>query len=166
MPRLERRSRVPKREHGCDRAGFVLLDLVLALAMFTVGGLAVLSQMDFGVRRVIEAEHRLAAAGVARSALALFESGAMGDRELNGPAGAWLDPAEDEGGDDTAQWVCEFDIEPSNWPELVLATVRVRRVPAGLEADGQPVLVELRQLTFLRGPGEGDAGVGGSGVVR
>ncbi|MCW5756400.1 MAG: hypothetical protein KIT54_04100 [Phycisphaeraceae bacterium] len=152
MARSERRSRKPNLTHGGGGRGFILLDLVLALALFTVGGLAVLAQLDFGLRRVIQAEHRVAAAGVARTALALFESGAMSDRELEGPASAWLDPPEDEGTGDTAQWHCEFDIEPSPWPDLVLASVRVRRVPAGQDAEGQPVLVELRQFAFLRGP--------------
>lgn len=158
MPRSERRSRKPISRHGGNAKGFVLLDLVLALALFTAGGLAVLAQLDFGFRRVIEAEHRLSAAGVARTALALFERGAMGDRELNGSASDWLNPPDDDADGDGARWFCEFDIAPSDWPELVLATVRVRRVPAGQEAGDQPVLVELRQLARLDGPGASAGG--------
>lgn len=149
----QRRSREPTQRHGrrACQTGVVLLDLVVALALFVVGGLAVLAQLDSGARRVIDAEHRVGAYGVARTALALLESGAMGDRELSGPASAWATPAVGSAGGSTsmepgAQWVCEVDLEPSSWPELSLATVRVRRVPAGAEADGQPVLATLRQL--------------------
>jgi hypothetical protein len=125
----------------------VLLDLVLALAMFVIGGLAVLTQMDFGARRIIEAEHRMGAVGVARTAIALLESGAMGDRELNGPASAWATPVDAAGGlEPGVEWVCEVEVEPSAWPGLSLATVRVRRVPAGAEGDAWPVLATLRQL--------------------
>lgn len=134
----------------------MLLDLVLALSMFVVGGLAVLTQMDFGARRIIEAEHRMGAAGVARTAMALLESGAMGDRELNGPASAWATPiGEGAALDPSVEWVCEVELEPSEWPGLSLATVRVRRVPAGSELDAWPVLVTLRQLVP-------DAPVGGA----
>lgn len=145
----QRRSRKPTQRHGrrACRPGVVLLDLVVALALFVVGGLAVLAQLDSGARRVIDAEHRVGAYGVARTALALLESGAMGDRELSGPASAWATPAAGSTSmEPGAQWVCEVDLEPSSWPELSLATVRVRRVPAGAEADGQPVRATLRQL--------------------
>lgn len=145
----QRRSREPTQRHGSRacQTGVVLLDLVVALALFVVGGLAVLAQLDSGARRVIDAEHRVGAYGVARTALALLESGAMGDRELSGPASAWATPAAGSTSMELgAQWVCEVDLEPSSWPELSLATVRVRRVSAGAEADGQPVLATLRQL--------------------
>ena len=160
MPARQRRSRSPNRTHGGARAGFVLLDLVIALALFVVGGLAVLTQMESGARRVISAEHRLGAAGVARSAIALLEAGAMSDRELSGPASAWAMPADALGsmgsmgsmgaagatGERAAAFFCEVELEPSQWPELSLAIVRVRRVPAGADADDWPVLATLRQL--------------------
>ena len=157
-----RRSRTPIRGQGGSPAGFVLLDLVIALALFVVGGLAVLTQMESGARRVIAAEHRMGAVGVARTAIALLESGAMGDRELNGPATAWATPASEAGDlEPRAEWVCEVELEPSSWPELSLATVRVRRVPAGAEAQDWPVLATLRQLVPRQGFGgsaEPDAG--------
>lgn len=163
MPARLRRSRTPTKRHGGAEAGFVLLDLVIALALFVIGGLAVLTQMESGARRVIDAEHRIGAASVARTALALLESGAMGDRELNGPATAWATPANEAGEiDPQAEWVCEVELEPSSWPELSLATVRVRRVPAGAEAENWPVLSTLRQLVpmdgFASAPGEEAAG--------
>lgn len=161
MPATTRRSRRPIERHGCRHggpgAGFVLLDLVLALAMFVVGGLAVLAQLDFGARRIIEAEHRLGAAGVARTALALLESGAMSDRELTGPAGEWATPGVGASGfEPQAEWVCEVEVEPSAWPELDLATVRVRRVPARSENENTPVLATLRQFV------PGASGFGGA----
>lgn len=136
--------------------GFVLLDLVLALAMFVVGGLAVLTQLDFGARRIIDAEHRMGASGVARTALGLLESGAMGDRELTGPASAWATPVSEVAGlDPQTEWICEVELEPSEWPDLTLATVRVRRVPAGADTDGSPVLATLRQLVPFEATGGG-----------
>ncbi|OAB62949.1 hypothetical protein AY599_16560 [Leptolyngbya valderiana BDU 20041] len=146
-----RRSRRPIERQGRPRphrrAGFVLLDLVLALAMFVVGGLAVLSQLDFGARRIIDAEQRMGATGVARTALGLLESGAMSDRELTGPASAWATPEGPAVGDDaTAEWMCEVQIEPSEWPGLSLATVRVRRAAVGAGAGEGPVLATLHQL--------------------
>jgi hypothetical protein len=134
----------------------VLLDLVLALAMFVVGGLAVLSQLDFGARRIIDAEERMGALGVARTAMGLLESGAMGDRELTGPATLWATPAsEGVAPEPQAEWVCEVELEPSEWPALSLATVRVRRVPVGAEGDGAPVLATLRQLVPFDATGGG-----------
>jgi len=124
----------------------VLLDLVIALALFVVGGLAVLAQLDSGARRIVEAEHRLGAVGVARTALGLLESGAMGDRALSGPADDWASPVTDEPSQPTAAWHCEVDLEPSTWRGLSLATVRVRRVPEGAEVERFPVLATLRQL--------------------
>lgn len=157
MPASTRRSRRPTKRHGRrrehPRRGFVLLDLVLALAMFVVGGLAILSQLDFGARRIIDAEHRMGATGVARTALGLLEGGAMSDRELTGPASAWASPATESAGFDApSDWMCEVDLEPSEWPGLSLATVRVRR----LEASGEgPVLATLRQLVPMDGAGGG-----------
>lgn len=151
-----RRSRRPIKRHGCRGTGFVLLDLVLALAMFVVGGLAVLTQLDFGARRIIDAEHRMGAVGVARTALGLLETGAMSDRELTGPASAWATPLNDTAGlDPQAEWVCEVELEPSEWPDLSLATVRVRRVPAGADAGNSPVLATLRQLVPFDAAGGG-----------
>lgn len=157
MPASTRRSRRPTKRHGGrrehPRRGFVLLDLVLALAMFVVGGLAILSQLDFGARRIIDAEHRIGAVGVARTALGLLESGAMSDRELTGPASEWASLATESAAFDApSDWMCEVDLEPSAWPGLSLATVRVRR----LEADGEgPVLATLRQLVPMDGVGGG-----------
>ena len=164
MPARERRSREPTRRHGrrsVGPAGVVLLDLVIALALFTVGGLAVLTQLESGARRIIQAEQRLGAMAMARTAMGLLETGAMGDRELNGPADAWASPSPDDlaapgaASDSTTQWICEVELEPSQWPALSLATIRVRRVPLGAEVEGQPVLATLRQLVPTSGPGEG-----------
>lgn len=156
MPASTRRSRRPIKRHGCRDKGFVLLDLVLALAMFVVGGLAVLTQLDFGARRIIDAEHRMGAVGVARTALGLLETGAMSDRELTGPASAWATPLNETAGlDPQAEWVCEVELEPSEWPDLSLATVRVRRVLAGADAGNSPVLATLRQLVPFDAAGGG-----------
>lgn len=133
-----------------------MLDLVLALALFVVGGLAVLTQLDFGARRIIDAEHRMGAVGVARTAIGLLENGAMGDRELTGPASMWATPLSEIAGlDPQAEWMCEVELEPSEWPDLTLATVRVRRVPAGADTDGSPVLATLRQLVPFEATGGG-----------
>lgn len=156
MPASTRRSRRPIKRHGCRDTGFVLLDLVLALAMFVVGGLAVLTQLDFGARRIIEAEHRMGAAGVARTAMGLLESGAMSDRELTGPASAWATPVGAATGiEPRAEWVCDVQLDASAWPELSLATVRVRRVPVGGEVGDAPVLATLRQLVRFDAAGGG-----------
>ncbi|GIW73976.1 MAG: hypothetical protein KatS3mg103_0498 [Phycisphaerales bacterium] len=157
MGARQRRSRVDRAAGGASRAGFVLLDLVVALALFVVGGLAVLAQLESGTRRVIDAEHRLGALGVARTALGLLEAGALSDRELTGPAEDWLGgsieggpgpgPAGASGVADRAWWwYCQVDLEPSSWPELTLATVTVRRVPAQGQPEEQPVLARLVQL--------------------
>ena len=159
MPARERRSREPTHRHGRrsseHRAGVVLLDLVIALALFVIGGLAVLTQLEAGTRRVIDAEHRLGAYGVARTALGLLESGALSDRELTGPASDWATPETEAATPPQAEWFCEVDLEPSSWPELTLATVRVRRVPTGSEAEEWPVIATLRQLVPLEPVGGG-----------
>ncbi|MEO1008177.1 MAG: hypothetical protein AAFX79_06400 [Planctomycetota bacterium] len=130
------------------RRCFALLDLMVALSIFVLGGLAILTQVGFGTRLVIESERRAAAEGIARSALALLEGGAATERSLSGPVDEWLLPLDvlDAQGEPTGwRWECEVDLEASRWRDLSLATVRVFRVPIGSDAEVAP-LATLRQL--------------------
>jgi len=158
------------------RRGFALIDVVVALSIFVVGGLAILTQVRAGGARVLEAERRAAAVGVARSAMALLEAGLASERTLAGPPGEWLleDPAGDGerrpaglGAAVAGVWTVEVQLDPAPYTGLTLATVRVLPAEAESDADGgrgpTPAVAVLRQLVPLDGGAAAGSGPGFGG---
>lgn len=164
------RWRSRQKEHGLRRGGVrrrgaLLLEAMLALAIFVMAAAAVLTLVDGareGMGRVRKDRH---AADLARSAMAKLEAGLETPQTLNGPVKSWAsetaettvvsiggDSSEAEGG-----WELHIETEPSQFKGLTSVTVRAFRPVAG-----DPERVEgaytLRQLVRLGGKGEDRVG--------
>ena len=118
------------------RRGALLLEVMLALALFVIGGLAVLAIVDRAIgaeRRMRDAEH---GAMLARSAMARIEAGLAGPQSLNGP----VREADGEGAEGSAGptadrgWELEISTEPSSVRGLTLVRVTALRRPVGNDA--------------------------------
>ena len=150
--------------HG-TRRGALLLEVMLALAIFVAGGLAILGLVRGSMLDLDHARQTLHAADVARSAMSRIEAGLANPATLNGPVELWdgraaaesayLDAGEDlaMGMDDAASvedplWELEVDTAPSQFADLSEVTVRARR----LASPGSTRVVAsytLRQLVRL-----------------
>lgn len=123
------------------RSGSILLEVILAVAIFTAAALVVLRQVSFASDAVQRARDQERAADLARSAMALLEAGLETPETLNGP----LSPARAAFGlASTVQtaptgatytdWELIVDVQPS--PFAGLSKVRVTAVwGAGLSAE-------------------------------
>jgi hypothetical protein len=144
------------------RRGALLLETVLALAIFVMAGTAVLSLMRGAAGGLIQAREMEKAADLARSAMAKMEAGLATPQTLNGPVRPWLvedaekgekhESSVDEG--TATGWELEIDTEKSQFSGLTSVTVRAVRRPEG----GPEVSYTLRQLVRLGGKGEDKAG--------
>jgi type II secretory pathway pseudopilin PulG len=146
--------------------GSILLEVILAVAIFTAAALVVLRQVSFASDAVQRARDQERAADVARSAMAMLEAGLETPETLNGP----LAPARVAYGlgsttkaapsaETFINWELVVDVQPS--PFEGLAKVRVTAIWGG----GQSVeraRYSLAQLVPLSGgPGGRDADGGG-----
>ena len=122
--------------------GSVLLEVLLATAVFSFAGIVVLGVVDGAVADGARAARRSLAMDVARSQLARMEAGISDDSQ-----------------DDRAVFGLrvESHMEPSDFPGLALAVVEVYDEQADGRSDevsnDPPRLAVLRQL--LRGDGGG-----------
>ncbi|MBM4108612.1 MAG: hypothetical protein FJ255_07340 [Phycisphaerae bacterium] len=116
------------------RHGGVLLEVMLAVALFVAAGLAVVSASD---RASMASEHaRLAvrAGDLARSAMALIEAGLATPESLHGPVRSWrsIAGAVDEGpvaegpAPDERGWELQIQTEPLALDGLVKVSVEAR----------------------------------------
>ena len=125
-----------------NQRGSVLLEVLLATAVFSFAGIVVLGVVDGTVADGARAARRSLAMDVARSQLARMEAGIS-----------------DESQDDRAVFGLrvESHMEPSDFPGLALAVVEVYDEQADGRSDEAsnepPRLAVLRQL--LRGDGGG-----------
>lgn len=144
--------------------GSILLEVILAVAIFTAAALVVLRQVSFASDAVMRARDQERAADLARSAMAMLEAGLETPETLNGP----LAPARVAYGlgstsraapsaETFANWELVVDVQPS--PFEGLAKVRV----TAIWGSGQSVeraRYSLAQLVPLSGntPGRGSEG--------
>ena len=125
-----------------NQRGSVLLEVLLATAVFSFAGIVVLGVVDGTVADGARAARRSLAMDVARSQLARMEAGISDDSQ-----------------DDRAVFGLrvESHMEPSDFPGLALAVVEVYDEQADGRSDeasnDPPRLAVLRQL--LRGDGGG-----------
>lgn len=125
-----------------NQRGSVLLEVLLATAVFSFAGIVVLGVVDGTVADGARAARRSLAMDVARSQLARMEAGISDDSQ-----------------DDRAVFGLrvESHMEPSDFPGLALAVVEVYDEQADERSDeasnDPPRLAVLRQL--LRGDGGG-----------
>ncbi|MCA9288738.1 MAG: hypothetical protein KDA05_09155 [Phycisphaerales bacterium] len=140
------------------RRAWVLMEVILALSIFTMAALVVLSAMNQSFADVETARQRTHALDLARSALAQLEAGLKQPDELIGPVPAWseADTAPDTElafEDDLPEptgWELEIDTNASAFPGLTLVTVTALRRNG---ATGEPILATtLHQLIRLSSP--------------
>jgi len=181
--------RRPVRARGAIRPGAILLEIVLALALFVAVAITLLSVVSGSIDSLNRSRDRLTAADHARNAMSMIESGIARPETLIGPVPPWtgseeplagfddglganIEPELDAGstapssmgafGEDTG-WALEIETEPAEVRGLTLVTVRAFRSDTdGFESESGSSFT-LRQILVLSGePGEDDFdGIGG-----
>lgn len=71
------------------RRGAILLEVILSVALFTMGALAILAQMSQGARSVEQTRLARQAADLAATAMARIEARLVAPESLTGPAERW-----------------------------------------------------------------------------
>lgn len=138
----------------------MLLEIILAIALLTVGGATILGALSQGVRSLERTRWTQHAADLAKSAMAKIEAGIESPRSLHGPVAAW---EAEQGGvfadslPDDSGWELEVEFEASQFNGLTSVSIRAVRRDA---ARPGRVLAEhtLRQLVRLGSAGENRAG--------
>ncbi len=74
---------------GRQAAGAILLEVMLAVTVFVVSGLAIVGSLRQAMGRMEEQRLRLQAADLARSAMARIEAGIAAPESMTGPAVRW-----------------------------------------------------------------------------
>lgn len=107
------------------RRGALLLEAVIAVAIFVAAGSAILAVVNDSAAAMARARDMIAAADLARSAMARLEAGIANVRELNGPVPLWRDDESAREGDagSTPAGFADAPPEPSRW-ELRVTTDR------------------------------------------
>ena len=143
--------------------GWVLLEVMLSLSIFTMSALVVLSVMGQAARHVETTRLELQSLDLARSAIARLEAGIASAETLRGPVPRW-DPHETDPGaaafedelPEPSGWELEIETEPSQFAGLTLVEVTALRRD---EATGQTSFATtLRQLVRLSARAEDTIG--------
>lgn len=161
---------------GAVRRGAMLLEVVVALAVFVVAALAVLGAVQRATSAAVLARDQSRAVDLARSAIAKIESGIARAESLNGPVPAWGDGAAGENASgapldgveisgafrDTpakpSGWELEIRTQPTSYDGLTAVTVVARR-RRGTAGDVVSASFTLTQFMRLGARG-GDASAG------
>jgi len=137
------------------RRGAVLLECVLALALFVSAGMAVLALVDGAVRSVERTRDLEAAVDLARSAIAKIEAGIATAEELEGPVPAWRDEEDAAFGDEPptpGPWSLEITTEPALFDGLTRVRVRaIRTEPRSGREEASFALDQLVPSTLRSG---------------
>ena len=130
--------------------GAILLECVLALAVFVGGGLAILTLMDRAAESVRAIRDVQTAADIAASAMAQIEAGILSPEAMQGEVHKWMDPDGRWGESPAWQgWRVEVDAEPAAVEGLTVVTIHVLKEAGTTEAAP---LYDLRQVVTLRPP--------------
>ncbi len=147
--------------------GALLLEMLVALGLFVVAGLAISGAVQRGLGAMIEDRQETKAADLARSAMAMLEAGIETAQTLDGPVLAWQDDTSmlegddqvgpitrsfDEGAVDESGWELEVLTEPSEFEGLSVVSVTAMRVDP--TTGDIAISHTLHQLVRLRDEGE------------
>lgn len=139
------------------RCGSILLECVLALALFIAVGMAVLAMTSRAAGSLEAVRDAQIAADIACSTMAQLEAGIATAETLHGPVPAWRDER-DGAFDDSLQvetgWRVEIETQPSEFDGLTSVRVRAFRHPPG-EPERQLGGYTLHQLVRLSSEGPG-----------
>lgn len=133
--------------------GALLLEILVALAILVPASLAIISLVGRSMDTLGEMRDRAHAADLARSAVAMIESGAQSAESLIGPAGRRLadDGTVEQGDGLDRAWELSIASEPGVQPGLMLLVVTASR--SGRGPSGDPAGFTLRQYVKLPGGG-------------
>lgn len=128
----------------------VLLEAMLAVAIFVVAGLAILTAAGRARAAAESAALSARAADLARSAMSLIEVGRQTPESLDGPVAVWWSPGEPAGPDsqrtpralDTG-WELRIQTEPGPIDGLVRVVVEARRVDPSGRVDASRALARI-----------------------
>lgn len=129
------------------RRGSMLLEVMLALALFIGAAAAVLSIVGQAVGSLKATRERQHAVDLARSAMAELEAGIRSAETLSGPVMRWQEDGEEAGGEGRESgWELNVETQPTSFDGLSLVTVKAFRT--GSDPDGSGAFA-LRQLVRL-----------------
>jgi hypothetical protein len=159
--------------NGCTRTmpawrpGALLLETMLALAIFIMAAAAILTMVDQSLTGLGRSRLSEQAVDVARTAMAKIEAGIATPQSLHGPVRPWLEEAAQRGdgagssvydeGAGPTPWELQIGTEPSQFAGLTRVTVTaIRRDDR--RGDAVAAMYTLRQLVRLGSKGEDQAG--------
>ena len=135
------------------RRGALLLELLVALAIFVGSATAVLAMVRKGVEGVGTAGEMLWAADLAASAYAQIEAGIASAATLDGPVPVWVDESAGVLGDDLppmpSGWELEIDTQPAEFGNLTRLSVTARRVEGGAAFTVEGLIKTLTPADLL-----------------
>lgn len=148
------------------RSGWVLLEMMVALAIFVMTALAVLSAVDRGLSGADRTRNAARAVDLACSTMAKLEAGLGTPQTLSGPVPAWEPPLTSDGPFDESVpggfsetlppdslWEVEVDTIRSEFSGLTHVTVTVIR-RASPDSDVLLASYTLHQLVRLAPEGD------------
>ncbi len=159
------------------RRGAILLDVALAISVLVVAGMVILHALAQAIETQRVARERSRLVDLARSALALIESGAASAESLNGPVKAWPAMLSEGGGVGGAggggsmeagapsaaggpAWSLKIETRPFGAGEgLAVVTVESRREGGGMAA----LALTLRQVVRMSAARRAEVGAAGGG---
>lgn len=126
---------------------------MLALAIFTMSGLAILGVINQTLAGLSAARDAQRAADLAVSAMAEIEAGISTPEALNGPVPVWdpaveLDGATPDGPPEPLLWELQIETEGSSFAGLTAVTIHARKLAAP-DSDQVVASYTLRQLVRL-----------------
>lgn len=134
------------------RRGALLVEVVLALAIFVMAGGAIVNLLSQSMLGVDRSREQARAADLARSAMAKIEAGIETPQTLSGP----LERSEEGATQAGRGWELEIDTDASQFRGLTRVTVTaLKRSPSGAAVEASFKLV---QLVRLGSKGEDSAG--------
>lgn len=141
-----------RRSSKSAHRGAILLEAILALAVFVIAGSAILNLVRQTMTGLGQSRLTAQAADLARSAMAKIEAGIDTPQTLNGPL-------ERQPGEESQHsgWELRIETEPSQFRGLTRVTVEAVKRGEGA-AESLQADYKLIQLVRLSGKGEDKAG--------
>lgn len=149
------------------RRAALLLEVLLALAIFVMMAILILSAVQTAAMGVVRSRDAARAADLARSTMARLEAGLGTARALNGPVRSWAEAGQREDefavglGDEPqpheAPWEVRIETSPSQFEGLTHVTVQAFR-RASRNSDQFAATYTLHQLVRLSAGAEDEVG--------
>ncbi len=131
------------------RRGALLIEGMVAVAVFVAAGLAILAAMRGAAHEARRERDLLRAMDLARSTLSSLESGLATPEQLDGPVPKWSEESAgfEDAPTEPSGWSLTIETSPSSFDGLVMITVRVSR--GSDRSDQREELYALGQLVRL-----------------